>query len=207
VGCYCRYFSDITLYGLEVLQLVTLSPLPRRAIIAAGGSSSSSGGGSRGGQAGSSRSGMATLLHAASTGNAQPFYGLADPEVCLCLYLLDVLRSRIPLGIFAACWHLPQLSACHTPQSVGIQASFDAISCVCGDNESVYQKRFLLFTCLVADRLQVIATALHVIVNCVTAPPSLAYLLPPPGSAAGKQGSTICRIALNAQHALYSEHS
>lgn len=33
--------------------------------------------------------------------------------------------------------------------------------------------------------VQVIATALHVIVNCVTAPPSLAYLLPPPGSAAG----------------------
>jgi hypothetical protein len=27
---------------------------------------------------------MATLLHAASTGNAQPFYGLADPEVCAC---------------------------------------------------------------------------------------------------------------------------
>lgn len=79
MGCACRYFSDITLYGLEVLQLVTLSPLPRRAIIAAGGSSSSGGG--RGGQAGSSRSGMATLLHAASTGNAQPFYGLADPEV------------------------------------------------------------------------------------------------------------------------------
>jgi hypothetical protein len=72
-----RYFSDITLYGLEVLQLVTLSPLPRRAITAAGGSSSS-----RGSQAGSARSGMATLLHAASTGNTQPFYGLADPEVC-----------------------------------------------------------------------------------------------------------------------------
>lgn len=80
----CRYFSDITLYGLEVLQLVTLSPLPRRAIIAATSSSSSSassgGVGSRGLQ-GSSRSGMGILLHAASTGNATPFYGLADPEV------------------------------------------------------------------------------------------------------------------------------
>lgn len=73
-----RYFSDITLYGLEVLQLVTLSPLPRRAITAAGSSGSSS----RGSQAGGARSGMATLLHAASTGNTQPFYGLADPEVC-----------------------------------------------------------------------------------------------------------------------------
>lgn len=38
---------------------------------------------------------------------------------------------------------------------------------------------------------QVIATALHVIVNCVTAPPSLAYLLPPPGSAAGKRVPTL----------------
>jgi hypothetical protein len=72
-----RYFSDITLYGLEVLQLVTLSPLPRRAIIAA--SSSTAGGGRA--QQGAGRSGMAILLHAASTGNATPFYGLADPEV------------------------------------------------------------------------------------------------------------------------------
>lgn len=80
----CRYFSDITLYGLEVLQLVTLSPLPRRAIVAASSGSSGSSSG-RGGQAGSSRSGMATLLHAASTGNTQPFYGLADPEVCVCV--------------------------------------------------------------------------------------------------------------------------
>ena len=89
--CFCchflhsRYFSDITLYGLEVLQLVTLSPLPRRAITAAGGGSSGSSSSSRGGQAGGSRVGMATLLHAASTGNTQPFYGLADPEVCGCV--------------------------------------------------------------------------------------------------------------------------
>jgi hypothetical protein len=81
-----RYFSDITLYGLEVLQLVTLSPLPRRAIIAAAGGGSAAGGGATGGsgsrgQQGSGRSGMGILLHAASTGNATPFYGLADPEV------------------------------------------------------------------------------------------------------------------------------
>lgn len=75
-----RYFSDICLYCLEVLQLITLSPLPRRDIIA----SSSSSSGPRGGSHPSShqlRSGMAILLHAASTGNATPFYGLADPEV------------------------------------------------------------------------------------------------------------------------------
>lgn len=76
-----RYFSDIALHGLEVLQLVTLSPLPRRAVTAAAaGNSSGSIGSGRG--AGGARSGMAILLHAASTGNAQPFYGLADPEVC-----------------------------------------------------------------------------------------------------------------------------
>lgn len=81
--CCChRYFSDITLYSLEVLQLVTLSPLPRRAITAAGSGASGGSSSSRGGgHAAASRSGMATLLHAASTGNAQPFYGLADPEV------------------------------------------------------------------------------------------------------------------------------
>lgn len=76
-----RYFSDIALHGLEVLQLVTLSPLPRRAVTAsAAGNSIGSSGSGRG--AGGARSGMAILLHAASTGNAQPFYGLADPEVC-----------------------------------------------------------------------------------------------------------------------------
>jgi hypothetical protein len=77
---------------LEVLQLVTLSPLPRRAITAAAGSSGSS---SRSTQAGGARSGMATLLHAASTGNAQPFYGLADPEVRLSGALSDKLNTKI----------------------------------------------------------------------------------------------------------------
>lgn len=47
---------------------------------------------------------------------------------------------------------------------------------------------FCVYVCV-----QVIATALHVIVNCVTAPPSLAYLLPPPGSAAGEP---VIRIAV-----------
>jgi hypothetical protein len=78
---YCRYFSDICLYCLEVLQLITLSPLPRRAIYA---SSSGSGPAARSGSHPHSqqlRSGMAILLHAASTGNVTPFYGLADPEV------------------------------------------------------------------------------------------------------------------------------
>jgi hypothetical protein len=82
---YCRYFSDICLYCLEVLQLITLSPLPRRAIY---GSSSGSGPAPRSGSHPHSqqlRSGMAILLHAASTGNVTPFYGLADPEVgCVC---------------------------------------------------------------------------------------------------------------------------
>jgi hypothetical protein len=69
------------LYCLEVLQLITLSPLPRRAIY---GSSSGSGPAPRSGSHPHSqqlRSGMAILLHAASTGNVTPFYGLADPEV------------------------------------------------------------------------------------------------------------------------------
>lgn len=70
-----RYFSDICLYCLEVLQLMTLSPLPRRDLIASSSSSSARLGSHQ------PRSGMAVLLHAASTGNASPFYGLADPEV------------------------------------------------------------------------------------------------------------------------------
>lgn len=41
---------------------------------------------------------------------------------------------------------------------------------------------------------QVIATALHVIVNCVTAPPSLAYLLPPPDGT-GPSGAARQRAA------------
>jgi hypothetical protein len=52
---------------------------------------------------------------------------------------------------------------------------------------------------------QVIATALHVIVNCVTAPSSLAYLLPPPGTAAGGfaclRQSTVCPAAAAAADA------
>jgi len=77
---WCRYYSDICLYGLEVLQLITLSPLPRRAIISPRHSTAGTTGGSRSSQ--QLRSGMAILLHAAGTGNAAtPFYGLADPEV------------------------------------------------------------------------------------------------------------------------------
>ncbi|KAF6254729.1 hypothetical protein COO60DRAFT_1642091 [Scenedesmus sp. NREL 46B-D3] len=60
-----RYFSDICLYCLEVLQLITLSPLPRRAIYGSGGGPAPRSGSHPHSQ--QLRSGMAILLHAAST--------------------------------------------------------------------------------------------------------------------------------------------
>lgn len=58
----------MSLHALETLQLLTLHPAPRAAVIAAAISPH--------------RTGMAVLLHAAGTGHAgPPFYGLADPEV------------------------------------------------------------------------------------------------------------------------------
>jgi hypothetical protein len=58
----------MSLHALELIQLLTLHPAPRAAVLAASISPH--------------RSGMAVLLHAAGTGHAgPPFYGLADPEV------------------------------------------------------------------------------------------------------------------------------
>jgi hypothetical protein len=105
----------MSLHALELLQLLTLHPAPRAAVLAPSPAPH--------------RSGMAVLLHAAGTGHGgPPFYGLADPEV--------------------------------------------------------------------------IATALHVIVNCVTAPPSLAYLLPAPdGTGSGPPARQRSSVAAAAPHA------
>ena len=85
---------------------MTLSPLPRRAIITAGhgggGAAGAAGaGGTRGTGSHSShthgalRGGMAVLLHTASTGNATPFYGLADPEVRAGWGLADLTTTGV----------------------------------------------------------------------------------------------------------------
>jgi hypothetical protein len=63
-----RYAREMSLHALELLQLLTLHPAPRAAVLAP--------------SLAPRRTGMAVLLHAAGTGHAgPPFYGLADPEV------------------------------------------------------------------------------------------------------------------------------
>jgi hypothetical protein len=144
-----RYYHEMLLYALEALQLVTLSAAPRPQVVGATVAHHPA------------RSGMAVLLQAATGGVAAYRFPITTPEVCLgppCAVLENVSRPGVHCPLMG---HSRQVLAT-AAVSVGVNQHFSV------------RALLLPLVCV-----QIIATALQVIINCMAPPPAVVGLMQP----------------------------